>query len=1210
MVGFHVQGREGAEAFVEWQQERTSTLNKLYSAELLSYGDLFRQSGRMFESWTLWTETARKNYKSNPEMTAIKAPWPTSTRRVGEKRGLLLDITALLTIWKLDKADELLRALKKEEMNPHIRSDDLELLRGAPISYVDYMFDTVNPPYQQLVETLQEHELLRDFDQKEIERFRQAVPDHLHEHLRASTPDFGLAHDLENAIFVSDPQDSLEYDAVSEEPRIMTSASLLGALVGSGLLGEGEAQAAAEQDERFRGWEEQKDQDLPDRVVMSGFALVDWFETGMLTAFEGAWLKGETGWPRLHLGPYGSHHLREQDLERRTKTQKQKTTSTLYAELKQLIEQGIVTVLPVEAPSSRKEGSLRVTEMAMYATKLIQTADEHDLYVWSDDRVIGYLLWSFGHPLPVPEVRQEFMQFRQLYSEVELTTTEELVERLSQSGILANEDAEEVGYELFKLGYRPLNFRPALAHLFRNYAYQSGSPRYQPLLRAIKSVIVGRESETSSEEEIPDIDPEPLQRLMFASALPDLIASVWRAPVPRSLEERRALATDLIDLSIDRLKELGQSLDDGMTSFWVGLLGRIVTPPVMQQSDESGLQRQTPEENEELLQDAVEWFTEVLIEREDADRRRRVVRGIEDYLIDFLTLHVEPKLSEMPDVEGIDDTDELNEKERRGWRIAGALHSMQPFITALFESELLAEVNPLFRRALGVLAKIEGGYKVHSTISINGGQVKLEEDEEERFALQLVSDAIDGDPHAARLVREDWSVEGVWHRSIPEEECDEHPDLPETHDVPLKISLIRLLLRDEIHALPELVDLTIRQLQFLDPSLGQDIQQLRDDLLSDDEDVRRHGREALALSLLRSPFFEMQRDLRHAIPRLRKIDTNLLEEFLAPEHGWLNGEMHPAIEVRSDREHPNSALIDCRMLYAEPEILFESAEREVESIREAVSEGDDDSMDLQALVARQVNVMRDLISPLAMARSLLTLLMLAERAEGPISFSLAGQEWTLRGWIENFIKSILSEKGQAQDSGRAAMRGKHHKKVHATAFRLGANIAGSANHMEKWSKELDGEEESIEQWVLSTLFLASRVTPQLVGRFGNVPELGEFLEEVIRDLNIAYDQPVHTPDRFNPFLIGPHLLDHEVAAVLYVILIFVEHSENPSKVLDLHEIQLFAEQWEKMDGGRAEEIYSSQEESSRDVLGLQMPLSPRAAASKLMEAIASRTNSP
>lgn len=1201
LVGFHLQGRDGIDAFAKWQQEQTSTLHKLYSAELLSYGDFFRQNGRMFESWTFWTETARKNYKSNPEATAIKAPWPTSTRRLENKQGLLIDITALLTIWRLGNADKILSTLKEEEMAPHVRSDDLEMLRRTSTSYVDYMFDTADRPYQELVEILKEHHLLRGFDQEEIERLRQAVPELLHEHLMASTPDFGLACELEDAVFVSDRQDGLEYDAVSKESRIMTSANLLGALVGSGLLGEGEAQAAAEQDKRFRGWEEQKVQHLPDQVVMSGFALLEWFETGLLTAFEEAWLKGEAGWPELHLGPFGSHHLREQDVEKRTKTQKQKTTSTLYAELKQLIEQDVVTVLPVEDRPSNRDSDLRVTEMATYATKLIQIAGKHDLHVWSDDRVVGYLLWSFGHPLPVPELRQEFIRFRKRHSDVELTTTEELVETLRQSGILKNRDAEDVGYELFMLGYRPLNFQLALAHLFRNYAYQSRSPRYDPLFRAIKSTLVGSEQRNDSEGDIPEIDPEPLQRLMFASMLPDLIASVWHAPVSRSLQERRALATDLIDLFIDRLKELGQSLDDGMTFFWVGLLGRIVTSPVMQRSGMSGLQSKALKENEELLQDAVEWFTEVLTEREDADRRRRVVRGIEDYLIDFLTLHVEPKLSKIPDVDGIDDTGKLNEKEKRGWRIAGALHSMQPLITALFESELFAEVNPLFRRILGVLAKIEGGYKVYSTISINEGQVKLEEDEKERFALLLVSDAIDGDPRATRLVREDWSVEGVWHRSIPEEERDENPDLPETHDVPIKISLIRLLLRDEVHALPELVDVTIRELQLLDPSLGQDIQQLRDDLSSDDESDRRHGREALALSLLRSPFFELQRDLQHAIPRLRRIKTNLLEKFVAPEHGWLDGEIHPEIEVVNDRECPKSALVDFKMLFSEPEDLFKSAVAAVGSFREEVSGDGDNPTNLQTLVTTQVSVIRTVLSPFAMARGLLTLLIIAESTEEPISFFIAEQEWTLPNWIGSFVGNILDRNGENNNSGEAT-RENHYKIIHATVLRMGANIVGSSNHMEKWNEELDDQEEAIRKWILFTILLANRMTPPLIGRFGDVPELGKFLEEVTRNLNIAYDQPIRMPDRFNPFLLGPHLLDHEVAAVLYVLSIFVEYCQNPGKVLGPHEIQAFAEQWQKIDSGPADEIYSAQEENARDVLGLQMPLSPRVAALILRKA--------
>jgi hypothetical protein len=56
-------------------------------------------------------------------------------------------------------------------------------------------------------------------------------------------------------------------------------------------------------------------------------------------------------------------------------------------------------------------------------------------------------------------------------------------------------------------------------------------------------------------------------------------------------------------------------------------------------------------------------------------------------------------------------------------------------------------------------------------------------------------------------------------------------------------------------------------------------------------------------------------------------------------------------------------------------------------------------------------------------------------------------------------------------------------------------------------------------------------------------------------------------DRFNPFLLGPHLLDHEVAAMLYVLSIYVEHSEDPGSVLDLEMIREQAENWASHDAG-------------------------------------------
>jgi hypothetical protein len=1204
IVGFRLQGKEGMEALVEWNREYTDRLNKLYGAELVSYGDLFRKSSRMMQTWTHWTDAARKHHRTFPQQTAIKAPWPAVTRRSKEKRGLLLDVTALLSIWKLDEAETLLNAAYSEGIEPHIRADDLALLRRASSDYAASMFGGGTPPYEELVETLKDCGLLPHYEQDEVKQLRQAVPEHLHEHLMASTPDVGLVYELQGAVYVSDQQESIvsDYEVISKEVDIMTSADLLGALVGHGFVGDDEAREAQEQDERFQGWKEKMDLDLPEHVVMSGFAIADWYKTGLLNTFEGAWLQGEPGWPELHLGPYAVNHVREQDQEQRTKEKKTESVSTLYTELKELIDQRVVTVLPVEDSSPRDEDGLRLPEMAPYPSNLIQIADDHGLDVWSDDRMIGYLLWPFGHPLPVPEVKQEFIQFRERHSDVNLTTTEELAEKLSREEVLEKKDAEELGYELFKLGYRPLNFRLALAYLFRNFAYKSGSPRYEPLFRAVKSTIVDTEGEDAGGEDIPNIDPEPLQRLMFASMLPELIASVWQVPVPRSIEERRILATDLIDLAVGRLKELNQELGDGITSFWVGLLRQIAAPRVGRQSDD-----ESPEEIDEHLNDAVEWFSEVLLERDYVVQRRKVIPGIEDHLIDVVSSNLPPEIGVIPDEAVIEENEERpTDQEICGRKIAAAISTLQPFIVALFESDLIDDVDPLFRRALGVLARIEGGYKCHSIYPVQGVAIEVDEEEKERLALQIVSDAIEGDPQANHVIKGDWSVEAVWNRPVPEEVKNEDPELPETHDVPLKISLPRLLLRDEVRMLPGLVDTTIRQLQLLDPSLAQDIQAVRNDLLSEDEQVRQHARETLALDLLRSPFYEFQRDLEHAISRLRGIDTNRLEKFLSPEHGWHAGEKNPLVEVWGDREYPRSMLTDFRMLYAEPTVIYESAEKEVDALLEQLESDDDESIDLRKVVEGMVRKTKDHISPLEMARSLLTLFVFAETKGKSISIHIDDCEWTLQEWIGKFIESILDPGEDQVSEGGAPVRSQHYKEIHAIALRLGANVAGNDKHIQKWSEELDEEKDVLVQWVWSTMLFASRVVPFLVGRFEAIPKLKNVLDKVIRDLNIPYDEPVATPDRFNPFLLGPHLLDHEVAAVLYVVGIFARHDDAPAEVLDFEKVRSVAGGWEQKEAGKAQQVYDSQKEEASDVIDLKMPLSPHDAAISLIQAIDER----
>jgi len=1210
MVGFRLQGKEGMEALVEWNREYTDRLNKLYGAELVSYGDLFRNSGRMMQTWTHWTDAARKHHRTFPQQTAIKAPWPAVTRRSKEKRGLLLDVTALLSIWKLDEAETLLNAAYSEGIEPHIRADDLALLRRASSDYAASMFGGETPPYEELVETLKDCGLLPHYEQDEVKQLRQAVPEHLHEHLMASTPDVGLVYELQGAVYVSDQQESIvsDYEVISKEVDIMTSADLLGALVGHGFVGDDEAQEAQEQDERFQGWKEKTNLGLPEHVVMSGFAIADWYKTGLLTTFEGAWLQGEPGWPELHLGPYAVNHILEQDQEQQTKEKKTESVSTLYAELKELIDQGVVTVLPVEDSSPRDEDGLRLPEMAPYPSKLIQIADDYGLDVWSDDRMIGYLLWSFGHPLPVPEVKQEFMQFRERHSDVNLTTTEELAEKLSRGGVLGDEDAEELGYELFKLGYRPLNFRLALAYLFRNFTYKSGSPRYQPLFRAIRSVIVDSEQESNDERETPQIEAEPLQRLMYASVLPDLIASVWHISAPRSLEERWALATDLIDLAIDRLKELGEDLNGGMTSFWVGLLGRIATPHAGDHSNGEKSQDRAPQEAATHQKEAVEWFTEVLIDRENDDRVRKVTRGLEDYLIDFLSSYAEPSLSDSQILERIDERveQEIPEEERRSALIAGALSSMDRFLEPLLSSELLPYVDSLFRRALGVLGRFENTLEAERYITVAGSNIDVGEGEIERHAFNTVIDALEGDQQAVQQIRGDLTVAGRAFRSVSEEAQQKNSELSEAIPIPFEVSLLTILLRDDPPPVPGILDTVIRQLQLLDPSLGKEIQQLRSDLLSDDEDVRRHGREALASSIVRSPFFELQRDLQHAIPRLRDIDTDRLEEFLSPEHGWKSEEENSMVEVGGDREYPRSMLTDFRMLYAEPAVIYESAEKEVDALLEELESDDDESIDLRKVVEGMVRKTKDHISPLGMARSLFTLLVFAETTGESISIHIDDCEWSLQEWIGKFIESILDPGEDQVSEGGAPVRSQHYKEIHAIALRLGANVVGNDKHIQKWDEELDEEKEVLVQWVWSTMLFTSRLVSFLVGRFGATPDLKEVLDSLARDLNIAYGELVPTPDRFNPFLLGPHLLDHEVAAVLYVVGIFARHDDAPAEVLDFEKVRSVAGGWEQKEAGKAQQVYDSQKEEASDVIDLKMPLSPHDAAISLIQAIDER----
>lgn len=1232
MAVFRFEGEESLRAFLEWQRERTDALSRLMDADLLSYGDLFNRNGRAWDHWIQWTQGAVEQFQEHKDVIAIKAPWP-FTSREDIQHGLLLDITALLTLSILGESDLLLRAIRKSGRNLYIRSTDMDTLNGAVAEPADHLFGSVELPYEALVDALREHNLLRSFTQEEVDRYNDKVPEPLREHLGNHAFDFGLALELNDSAFVADRHDAVDYEPEAKETNIVTSAALLRALVEEGIVSTDAADGAAETDKRFLHWREASTVAVPKQVVLSAFALPYWYQAGLLTGEVEGWLRGRPEWPRLHVGPFGRHHLLEQAHAQRTKRLKADAAARLYLVIRQLVAEGVVEIIPSKNDVSRSPVASydpRLRDLWPHALSLLELAKRHRLDVWADDRVLGYFLWPFGHPLPIPQFSDEVRSIKSTYQDVHLRSTEDLLFALGRAKLIDERIAEKLGFELLRLGYRPLSFRLALTHLFRSYTYKSGSPRYQPLLQALRALLIQPvHLQESTDSFLPKLDSTPPRRLILASVLPKLIAEVWYAPCPRSLEERRALADDLLRIAIEHLQSAGDELEDGLASFWVGLLATLITHQ-HEAFLNGGLNRPKPDETgsapdaavldsesdtdadkEDNLSDAVTWFTESLLASEHGGRRKRVVRGIEDYVIDFLRTSADRFTSRFsePVEAGASDGDQTN-SELKSQFLAYFASTLQPFIYPLFQSELLNEVDPLLRRALGVVARHEHEFKVHHLVTVPDLKFELEvpEDDVESFALNIALDALRGDQKAASVIRADLSIECSWQRTVPEIDRETQPGLPDRHPVPVKVLLLILLLRDEAHQLEPLFDVILFQLHLLDPVLGKELLELKPYLTSPDEATRRFGRQRFSLAIIGSTYFEAQRDLAHCVYRLRRKDALDLERYLSPDAGWLPGQIqNPLVGILDEREWPFAALIDVSLLSDDPAKLVNEAKASAESLIRK----DEATVDCSESIAQLVGATIGVPDPLFMARNLLVLLSLSTQIEdgGASKFTFEGEDWTLTNWIHHYLQQVLqrpvTNAGQKLTDHAAPLRSPHLKAAHACMLRLAAHAVSAPQHLNTWKNELNSDEHVLRQWIYCTIVLSERLLPLLVGRYDSGADLQRSAEDAVHSLKLHYESPAGGPDIFNPFLMGPHLLDHEVAAVLHILAVFIQHSPHPEEVLDLQALREMAEQWVHAEPSKAREMHEHQREHAMNTLKCKMPLSPADAARALLDLLPS-----
>lgn len=1184
-IRFDLKGSDGIKAFIDWDNEFKKALNTFYENDLMSYIDTFARNGQPWGQWIAWTSKADNEYYEIDFSTAIKSPW-TYTRAldIGSK-GILLDITALLSLCVLTETESILRELNDGGIDLFLRSNELKSLRNALSKPEQVFWDVVKTPYDELYTTLKQNCLVNNYSHKQWNIYHEVVPEELKKRLGNHTSDFGLSISLDKSLFVLDKDDGMNDENEEVFQKLTSSKVLLKSLVENGVIGINEANIAESKNHRFRDWKNSEIIDLPKNVVFSAFSIQHWYETGLLTLEKDSWIKGADHWPKIHLGPFGVNHIRIEaglvDNDKRVDSLAAKQLESI----EQAIKEGSVSVLPDIEYEDDKD--LAFFEGAnVNALKLMELAKVKNLNLWTDDRVLGYILWPFDHPLPFQELRDEIKKLRRKYSSLNYFTTEDIFQQIHKSDH-HKEFAEKQGYRLVELGYRPLNFQLAVSYLLNNFSYNPTLPKYKSFITTLEGFLIHKNYDPDSK-----IDIKPQQRLLIGRVLPSVLAHILLNNTNCTLKGRKKFATDTLSALFKYVKQHRQEMR-GVGSFWVSLLHEIVEYQWLNNLRSSEDQAYTA-----ILDQALEWFGDILSELEAEEELQKVVLEIEDYIV----LSIK-KLKELNNTipSSIAETVNISDIERQVELTMSK--KLVLLLRPLLHKNIIEKFNPLLRRCLGHISLFDHEFKLDQVYEFNEGTKKaqdnISEDELEGFAIEVLEDILNGREEYNEFLTGDLRVFCNWNRLKPKD--FQHKD-DKTYALSINISLLRLLLRDELHKLPTLLNAIVTQLQLIDPILGHDIQTLSEELTSDLPEVRKIARRNMAFAIVSSVYFELQRNLLHAFSNLQKLETNELDRFLAPGTGWAPKPHHPAIFDFNNKEFPRAMQVELSFLTLPLKELYQNGNQTIKGFQTDVAkESNFDG------IAFYTSILEEEISSFKFGYRLLEFLIWLSNGVERVTFN--GEKLTSKEYVKKLLLQILSYKIDDSNEETEGYRSKDLKVIYCSLLRLATFVNGSAKHVSSWEKELNDDNQVLLNIIHSNLIFTNRILPFLSAKYNKrISDLKVDLVEIVRNLSIHYDNSVEYPDRFNPLILGPHLLDQEMASIMHSLTAFITFNDNPELILDLSWLLSLIAPWTKSQSKEAEEIYEKQKRDSSDVLKLSIPLSPREAAKILSKAIKDRLN--